>query len=75
MCEELHGSLEFLSCSGEENNDEADDGGHIWIHEGFWEYWAGRRYVRVIYGMIWDIWDIWDIRVIWDEIVYMEYMG
>ena len=54
MCEELHGSLEFLSCSGEENNDKADDGGHIWIHEGFWEYWAGRRYVRVIYGMIWE---------------------
>ena len=46
MCEELHSSLEFLDYFGKDNNDEADDGGHIWIHEGVWEYMAGRGYME-----------------------------
>ena len=45
MCEELHSSLEFLDYFGKDNNDEADDGALIWIHEGVWEYMAGGGYM------------------------------
>ena len=47
MCEELHSSLEFLDYFGKDNNDEADDGALIWIHEGVWEYMGGRGYVGI----------------------------
>ena len=59
VCEELHSSLEFLDYFGKDNNDEADDGAHIWIHEGVWdEYMAGWGYLYgMIYGMMWDMWD------------------